>query len=56
MQRDLIEGQARHILTALGPIVAMAGILPEDVWNYAAGAVLAAAGMLWSAWDKVRNR
>jgi hypothetical protein len=56
MQADVFLGIARHVLTALGPIVAMSGVMDAPTYDILAGATLTIGGTAWSVWDKLRRR
>ena len=46
--KDKAMGFVRHVMTALGPIVAYLGWVDEATWAMAVGPVLTVAGFLWS--------
>jgi hypothetical protein len=53
---QLLLGQARHFLTALGASFATAGILTNDEVQAAVAALIALISIAFSAWDKFKRR
>ena len=43
-----IQGQVRHLLTALGPLLSYYGLTNEGEWEVWAGLVMALMGFAWS--------
>jgi hypothetical protein len=52
MNKDMILGLARHILTTLGGVLAGKGVIGASDVEIAVGAVVALAGVIWSVVDK----
>jgi hypothetical protein len=55
MTKDQFLGILRHVITAVGVGVAVAGPANEALFNEAGGAVLAVASVIWSIWEKTRR-
>lgn len=56
MSQQIALGVARHVLTALGPIIAMSGVFDAATWEILVGAGLTIAGTVWSVVDKLKKR
>jgi len=52
MNKTKIEGVVRHILTFVGGILVMQGVLEESVLNEVIGAAVTLAGVIWSIFAK----
>jgi hypothetical protein len=52
MDKTKIEGVVRHILTFVGGILVMQGVLEESVLNEVIGAAVTLAGVIWSIFAK----
>jgi hypothetical protein len=52
MDKTKIEGVVRHILTFVGGILVMQGIIDDSVLNEVIGAAVTLAGTLWSIFAK----
>jgi hypothetical protein len=52
MNKEVILGLARHILTTLGGVLAGKGVIGASDVEVAVGAVVALAGIVWSVVDK----
>jgi hypothetical protein len=50
--KKVILGIARHVLTAVGGALITAGVITESMSLDGVGAILALAGVIWSAIDK----
>lgn len=55
MSRDMTLGVARHFLGALGPVVALSGVLDAGTWDLLVGAGMTIAATVWSVVDKLRR-
>ena len=54
-QDTVLNGIVRHILTALGGALVTKGTLAESELELAIGAIIALAGVIWSAFAKRRK-
>ena len=54
-QDTVLNGIVRHILTALGGALVAKGTLAESELELAIGAIIALAGVIWSAFAKRRK-
>ena len=54
-QDTVLNGIVRHILTALGGALVTKGTLAENELELAIGAIIALAGVIWSAFAKRRK-
>ena len=46
------EAVLRHLLTAVGSILAGKGLVDDTTWQTIVGGVVAAVSVGWSLWDK----
>jgi len=54
MTKEQILGIARHVLTFVGGILIMKGILDEGTWTTISGSTITLAGAIWSVVDKTK--
>lgn len=52
MNKDMILGLVRHILTFGGGLLAGNGVIGESEVEIAVGALVTLIGVVWSAWQK----
>jgi hypothetical protein len=52
MTKEQIQGIVRHVLTFVGGILVLQGIVEESLINELIGGVVALAGTLWSIFSK----
>ena len=52
MNKDVILGLVRHILTTAGGFLASKGLISESEIEIGAGALVVIIGVIWSAWIK----
>jgi hypothetical protein len=52
MNKDMILGVVRHILTAVGGALASQGVMSADDTNAIVGGVVALVGLVWSMLNK----
>lgn len=52
MTKEQILGISRHVLTFVGGILIMKGILDEGTWTTISGSAITLAGTIWSVIDK----
>lgn len=52
MNKEQIQGIVRHVLTFVGGILVIQGVVEEAVLNEVIGAAVALAGTLWSIFSK----
>ena len=52
MNRGQLEGIVRHVLTFVGGILVIQGVVEESLLNELIGGVVALAGTLWSIFSK----
>ena len=52
MNKEQIQGIVRHVLTFVGGILVIHGVVEEAVLNEVIGAAVALAGTLWSIFSK----
>ncbi len=52
MTKEQIQGIVRHVLTFLGGILVLQGVVEESLINELIGGVVALAGTLWSIFSK----
>lgn len=52
MNKQQIEGIVRHVLTFLGGILVIQGVVEESLLNEVIGAAVTLAGTLWSVFAK----
>jgi sorbitol-specific phosphotransferase system component IIBC len=52
MKREQIEGIVRHVLTFVGGILVIQGVVEESLLNEVIGAAVTLAGTLWSIFSK----
>jgi hypothetical protein len=55
MNKELVLGFARHLLTFGGGYIAAKGIIDQGMVNEAVGAIMTLAGLAWSAADKKKR-
>lgn len=53
---QLLLGQLRHLLTALGATLTTQGILTNDEAQAAVAAIVMLFSVAWSAWDKFNKK
>lgn len=56
MVKDQVLGIVRHVLTAVGAILVVKGYTDEGTVTLIIGAVLTAAGGIWSIFDKKEEK
>ena len=52
MTKEQIQGIVRHVLTFVGGILVLQGVVEETLINELIGGVVALAGTLWSIFSK----
>ena len=52
MTKEQIQGIVRHVLTFVGGILVIQGVVEESLINELIGGVVALAGTLWSIFSK----
>jgi hypothetical protein len=52
MTKEQIQGIVRHVLTFVGGILVLQGIVEESLINELIGGVVALSGTLWSIFSK----
>ena len=52
MTKEQIQGIVRHVLTFVGGILVLQGVVEESLMNELIGGVVALAGTLWSIFSK----
>lgn len=52
MNKDMVLGLVRHILTFGGGLLASKGVIGESEIELVVGAVVTLIGVVWSAWQK----
>ena len=52
MTKEQIQGLVRHVLTFVGGILVLQGVVEESLINELIGGVVALAGTLWSIFSK----
>lgn len=52
----ILNGVLRHVLTAAGGALVAKGVLGEGELEMVVGAIIAIAGVVWSALAKKRNK
>lgn len=52
MNKQQIEGIVRHVLTFVGGILVIQGVVEESLLNEVIGAAVTLAGTLWSVFAK----
>ena len=52
MTKEEIQGIVRHVLTFVGGILVLQGVVEESLINELIGGVVALAGTLWSIFSK----
>jgi hypothetical protein len=52
MTKEQIQGIVRHVLTFVGGILVLQGVIEESLINELIGGVVALAGTLWSIFSK----
>ena len=52
MNKEQIQGIVRHVLTFVGGILVIQGVVEEAILNEVIGAAVALAGTLWSIISK----
>jgi len=52
MNKEQIQGIVRHVLTFVGGILVIQGVVEEAILNEVIGAAVALAGTLWSIFSK----
>jgi hypothetical protein len=52
MTKEQIQGIVRHVLTFVGGILVLQGVVEESLINELIGGVVALAGTLWSIFSK----
>ena len=52
MTKEQIQGIVRHVLTFVGGILVLQGVVEESLINELIGGVVALAGTLWSVFSK----
>jgi hypothetical protein len=52
MTKEQIQGIVRHVLTFVGGILVLQGVVEESLINELIGGVVALAGTIWSIFSK----
>jgi hypothetical protein len=52
MTKEQIQGIVRHVLTFVGGILVIQGVIEESLLNELIGGVVALSGTLWSIFSK----
>jgi len=52
MTKEQIQGIVRHVLTFVGGILVIQGVVEESILNELIGGAVALAGTLWSIFSK----
>jgi hypothetical protein len=52
MTKEQIQGIVRHVLTFVGGILVLQGVVEESLLNELIGGVVALSGTLWSIFSK----
>ena len=52
MTKEQIQGLVRHVLTFVGGILVLQGVVEESLINELIGGVVALAGTIWSIFSK----
>lgn len=55
MNKELVLGFARHLLTFGGGYIAAKGVIDQGMVNEAVGAIMTLVGLAWSAADKKKR-
>jgi len=53
--KEIVLGVARHILGAIGAVLATKGFVDEATWQTIIGAVITAASAVWSIFEKLNR-
>ena len=56
MTKDVIQSLIRHVLTALGALLVSKGVVGQTETEAIVGGIVASIGLVWSVWDKYKNR
>jgi len=49
LRNPKVQGALRHLLTAVGPVLASQGIASEQAWAVVVGVIMAGLGF-WASW------